>query len=114
MPSLSGKTIVFTGALSMTRNEATAIAINAGARVSGTLSSATDYLVVGPGAGQKLDQARRLRILAIREAEFLGMAKAKTLTEYIQTLRKPRRVLESKAPTKIVLPIFSAPDIDLD
>ena len=53
--SLSGKTIVFTGTLKlMTRSVATAKAVNAGAKVTGSVSKNTDLLVAAPDAGDKL------------------------------------------------------------
>merc|ERR1712232_453684 len=51
---VAGKTICFTGALTVKRSEATAAAIAAGAKVTGSVSKMTDILVVGGGAGSKL------------------------------------------------------------
>ena len=68
--SLTGKTIVFTGKLTLfTRAEATAKATNAGAKVTGSVSKNTDILVAGPGAGQKLDAGAGVEVIS--EAEFL-------------------------------------------
>ncbi len=68
---LSGKTVVFTGALStMTRSEAKAQAEALGAKVAGTVSAKTDYLIVGADAGAKAAKARDLGVQVLGEAEF--------------------------------------------
>jgi len=70
----SGKTIVFTGSLTtMTRSEAKAKAENAGAKISGSVSSKTDYVVLGEDAGSKARKANELGIKTISETEFLNM-----------------------------------------
>ena len=71
---LAGKTIVFTGALeAMTRAEAKARAENLGAKVAGSVSKATDYLVAGADAGSKAAKARDLGVATLDEAEWLAM-----------------------------------------
>lgn len=71
---LSGKTVVFTGTLQqMTRNEAKAKALSMGAKVSGSVSAKTDYVVMGADAGSKAKTARELGIKIISEAEFLNL-----------------------------------------
>jgi DNA ligase (NAD+) len=71
---LAGKALVFTGTLkSMTRSEAKARAERLGARVLGSVSRNTDYVVAGPGAGAKLSDARALGVKVIREGDWLKL-----------------------------------------
>ena len=72
----SGKTVVLTGTLeSMGRKEATEILENLGAKVTGSVSKATDVVIAGPGAGSKLDKANELGITVIDETMFLELIK---------------------------------------
>jgi DNA ligase (NAD+) len=68
---LAGVTIVFTGTISMPRDEAGRLAEEAGARVAGSVSAKTGLVVAGPGAGSKLRKAVELGIPVIDEAAFL-------------------------------------------
>ena len=68
------KTVVFTGTLEkMTRDEAKAQATAMGAKVSGSVSSKTDYVVAGPGAGTKLADAEKLGVKVLSEDEWLKL-----------------------------------------
>lgn len=71
---IAGRTVVFTGTLEqMTRGEAKARAEALGAKVSGSVSKKTDYVVAGPGAGSKAKKATELGVAILSEAEWLDM-----------------------------------------
>ena len=71
---ISGKTVVFTGSLEkMTRSEAKARAERLGAKVAGSVSKNTDYVVAGPGAGSKLKNAKDLGVKVLTEDEWLKL-----------------------------------------
>jgi len=68
---LSGKTFVLTGSMkSLTRQESRALIEKAGGRVTGSVSSKTDYVVVGADPGSKLDKAQNLGINILDEQSF--------------------------------------------
>ena len=73
---LAGKTVVFTGTLEkMTRAEAKAKALSLGAKVAGSVSKNTDYVVVGADAGSKATKAKELGVAILNEDEFLELCK---------------------------------------
>src|SRR3546814_8641825 len=68
---VAGKTVVFTGTLeTMTRSEAKARAESLGAKVAGSVSSKTDYVVVGADAGSTATQAEELGVTTTSEPEI--------------------------------------------
>lgn len=71
---LMGKTIVFTGSLSMERSDAKSAVEAAGGTVTGSVSRKTDYVVVGIDPGSKLDKARELGITILTEDDFRKLA----------------------------------------
>ncbi|MBB5047194.1 DNA ligase (NAD+) [Rhodopseudomonas rhenobacensis] len=71
---ISGKTVVFTGSLTkFTRDEAKAAAERLGAKVAGSVSKKTDYVVAGEDAGSKLTKARDLGVAVLSEDEWLAL-----------------------------------------
>jgi len=69
--ALAGKTFVLTGTLAtMTREEATETLERLGAKVSGSVSRKTSYVVHGADAGSKLDKARQLGVELLDEDAF--------------------------------------------
>ena len=71
---ISGKTVVFTGTLEkLTRQEAKALAQKYGAKVAGSVSKHTDFVIVGSDAGSKAKTAGELGIKMLSESEFLEM-----------------------------------------
>ena len=71
---VSNKTVVFTGSLTkFTRDEAKAVAERLGAKVAGSVSKKTDYVVAGEEAGSKLAKARDLGVAVLTEDEWLKL-----------------------------------------
>jgi DNA ligase (NAD+) len=70
--ALAGQLVVFTGSLErMSRDEARRLAERHGARTADSVTKETTLVVAGPGAGSKLEKARKLGIATVDEAEFL-------------------------------------------
>jgi DNA ligase (NAD+) len=73
-PELVGKTFVLTGTLpTMSRDEAKALLEKAGAKVAGSVSAKTHYVVAGADAGSKLEKAQELGVAVIDEAQMLAL-----------------------------------------
>ncbi|MGH1478472.1 MAG: NAD-dependent DNA ligase LigA [Geminicoccales bacterium] len=73
---LAGRTMVFTGSLEeMSRAEAKATAEQMGAKVAGSVSAKTDYVVVGADAGSKAKKALELGVTILSEEEWLKLAR---------------------------------------
>ena len=68
---LEGQTFVFTGRISMPREEAKTIVERLGGKVASSVSKKTDYVVAGEEAGSKREKAEKLGVKTIDEAEFM-------------------------------------------
>jgi len=75
---VAGKIVVFTGTLeNLTRSEAKSQAEGLGAKVAGTVSKKTDYVIAGADSGSKLTKARELGVTVLDEREWLQLTGAK-------------------------------------
>jgi DNA ligase (NAD+) len=72
---LKGKTVVFTGSISMHRDDAKKMVQTAGGKVSGSVSRKTDFVVAGEEAGSKLDKAIELGVKVLNQQEFLELVR---------------------------------------
>ena len=71
---LTGKTFVFTGTLeTMSRPDAEALVRKLGGKAASSVSSKTDYVIAGPGAGSKLEKAQKLKVAILDEQQFLDL-----------------------------------------
>ena len=70
---LSGKTVCITGTLSVSRDDMKVLLEQAGAKVGGSVSAKTDFLVVGEKAGSKADKAEKLGVVVLTEAAARAM-----------------------------------------
>jgi len=72
--AVRGKTFVFTGKLEQfTRQDGEEMVRNLGGRAAKSVSSKTDFIIAGTGAGSKLIKARKLNITVLNEDEFLAL-----------------------------------------
>jgi DNA ligase (NAD+) len=70
----AGKTFVFTGTLeTMSRPDAETLVRKLGGKPAGSVSSKTDYVVAGPGAGSKLEKAQKLKLTILDEEQFKAL-----------------------------------------
>jgi DNA ligase (NAD+) len=76
---LNGQTFVLTGTLNMSREDAKALLEQLGARVSGSVSKKTSYVVAGAEAGSKLDKAHELGVVVLDEQQFLKLLHDNTI-----------------------------------
>ena len=92
-PVFGGKTILFTGTLSVTRAEATKLATDIGAKVAGTVSKNTDFVVAGQDTGAKLGRAASLGVTILTEREWRDMIAGKPAPDKDKiTVFKPLRL----------------------
>ena len=70
---LTGKTFVITGTLSKDRDEMKGFLESKGAKVSGSVSAKTDYLLAGEGGGSKRDKAEKMGVKVIGEDELAAL-----------------------------------------
>ncbi|MBI2880720.1 MAG: NAD-dependent DNA ligase LigA [Candidatus Tectomicrobia bacterium] len=82
---LAGKTIVFTGELSIPREEAKRLAESCGARVTSSVGKKTDIVVAGEAAGSKLEKAKKLGIQIVEEDTFRRWTSSRPPTAHLPT-----------------------------
>lgn len=70
---LKGKTVVFTGTISMSRAEAKRLVEASGGNFSGSVSRKTDYVIAGEDPGSKLEKAQELGVRILTEDEFIAL-----------------------------------------
>lgn len=101
---IAGLTFVLTGTLpTLTRDQAKDMLIAAGAKVSGSVSKKTDYVVAGSEAGSKLEKAQALGVKIIDERGLRTLLAQKTASERADRLfeeKKSREVFEPSPQTK--------------
>ena len=78
---LAGRTFVITGTLSRPRDEIKDRLLSLGARVSGSVSAKTDFVIAGENAGSKLEIAQSLGVRVISEEELTGLPLAVASTD---------------------------------
>lgn len=100
MTDLNGKKLVFTGKLEgVTRAEAKKLAESAGAIVTSSVSGQTEVLVVGPGAGQKLQNAPA-DVLELNQAQFMDAVGADTPAQGKKATKKSKKTKKTKKTAK--------------
>lgn len=99
---LKDKTVVVTGTLSVERNEMEEMLRRAGARVTGSVSKKTDYLVVGAGAGSKLNKAASLGVKTLTEADVRKAIAGDSGSEKKPSLKKTATPAKKTASKKKV------------
>lgn len=109
---LTGKIVVFTGALSMPRATAKAMAERSGGTVVSTVTAACNVIVAGPGAGSKLAKAQGKGVEVWDEAEFL---RRMTVEEHAERLGENKgRVIEETGKEKFQFSLAWDALVDLD
>ena len=87
--SLAGKCLCFTGALTLKRSDADALATSKGATIASSLTKAVDILVAGPGAGSKLAKAAASGVTVWTEAQFMESVKKSQAVSPLKAAPKP-------------------------
>lgn len=85
-----GKTVVLTGTLNtMSREEAKAALLAMGAKVSGSVSAKTDYVIAGSEAGSKLVKATELGVVVLEEEQFIKMMEIQIQIDVVSAALNP-------------------------